>query len=150
MADLEKLFNDHIGLVYYIVGKFKIHESHLDDIIQECLLKLWTCCKEYDSTKNAKFSTFAFVAITNRAISYLTMLRGPSYQHYDLHDVTYDPSFVKRIEFYDQIDQLEKKYKTVIDLKLQGYSNTEVANKLGCCKQLISRVLTKDIRKRFV
>jgi RNA polymerase sigma factor (sigma-70 family) len=58
----EEMVLDNMGLVHKIVGKYNVYDNvnfDYDDLLQEGTIGLMKAIKNFDSSKNNKFSTFA-------------------------------------------------------------------------------------------
>ena len=54
-----KIFEENTGLIGHCMRYFKIHPQDRDVVNQEAAIALINAIREYDSTKNGKFSTYA-------------------------------------------------------------------------------------------
>jgi RNA polymerase sigma factor (sigma-70 family) len=63
---LEKLLQEHEGLIHYIVRRQWSGEAEYADLIQEGRIGLWLAILRYEPERGLAFSTFAGRAIRNR------------------------------------------------------------------------------------
>ena len=79
----QKLIEDNINLVYYVVKKYYPNYLHDEDIIQEGMVGLCKAVNGYDSDKS-KFSTYATQCILNQIRYYFRQ----NSKHYEV--LSYD------------------------------------------------------------
>ena len=158
----DKLIEDNMKLVYYVINKYYPTYMYDEDVIQEGMLGLCQAANTYDSSKT-KFSTYAFHCIRNRLKYYL---RCQS-KHSGLLSLDFDvkcddgnggDSFIDFIvgehdistvgidfeTFYSTLNESEKE---LLDLSFH-YSNTEIAQLLGTTQTNISTKKWK-LRKKW-
>jgi len=137
----EKLVQDHYGLVVTQALSF-LGSSHFDDYIQAGLIGLLKAVRNHDPEKS-KFSTFATVCIRNEIINLERKLNKKSSKH-----VIFNSDFVDKIakakgcENGDSIkellpDILSEEDRFIIKLKLQNYTNKEIADFTSCSKHVL-------------
>jgi len=137
----EKLVQDHYGLVITQALSF-LGGSHFDDYVQAGLIGLLKAVRNHDPEKS-KFSTFATVCIRNAIINLRRKLTKKSARH-----VMFNSDFVDEIaktsgynkessikEFLP--DSLSEEEKFIIKLKLQNYTNKEIADFISCSKNVL-------------
>ena len=137
----EELVQDHYGLVVTQALSF-LGNSHFDDYIQAGLIGLLKAVRNHDPEKS-KFSTFATVCIRNEIINLKRKLTKKSAKH-----VIFDSDFVDEIarakgynnessikEFLP--DFLSEEDRFIIKLKLQNYTNKEIADFMSCSKHVL-------------
>ena len=79
---MNKLFNENLGLVRHLVSKaynrYKDTSTYLEeeDLFQEGLLGLYRATKLYNSSKNVKFSTYAYKAIDSFILRHVIKING--------------------------------------------------------------------------
>lgn len=69
MADIDRVIEDNIGLVYAQLHKF--NRAYDDDAYSYALEALWNAAKTYDASQGVAFSTYASVCIYNGIAGYL-------------------------------------------------------------------------------
>ena len=154
--DKQKLVEDNMNLVYYLINKYYPTFLHDDDVIQEGMLGLCQAASSYDSGR-CKFSTFASVCILNRiryyfresakynsvtvsydreieseeegAISFLDVIEG---------DEDVDLGLINFKMFYESLSVAEKH---LMDL-LVDHNENEIAKILGMSQPNVSRKKT--------
>lgn len=118
---------------------YRIHD--IQDLAQDLLITAWKAIGEFNPLKGCSMKTWV-----NRKMDYRVMeftrkaARCPIRIEYvgSLHDLHL---FVQRYRFYGTVfrmgeiafiyDRLTGRQREILDLKLQGYTNREIAGKLG-------------------
>ena len=69
----EERFFENEGLIYYMIDKFNIPNTHMDyeDLVGEGRLALWKAVVSYKDNKDTAFSTYACNVIKNHLSVYL-------------------------------------------------------------------------------
>ena len=159
MSD-DRLIEDNMKLVYYVVNKYYPTYMHDEDVIQEGMYGLCQAAKNYDPTKT-KFSTYAVVCIKNRLRYYI---KSQS-RHYGVLSTDFDvkgkdggnESFIDFIvgdsdvdtvgvDFKNFYSTLTDNEKRLIDLSLH-YSVTEIGEILGKSAHCVSSHKSKIKQK---
>ena len=169
MNDLtpEMLFEQNVKLAYHICNKCcnKLPEFYViknkQDLIQQALLGLWKACCKYDANKLNEFSTYAGVCIKRSVLNYAEQhfrwRRGDD----QFKTVYLDDEIEDGITFADLIEAPEKNdiswiftddrltslEKHVCILKYEGYTDQEIADKLGYCRAYPNKILKQIGRK---
>lgn len=141
-----------------------------DDLIQHGRLGLHKACKEHNSTKKSSFRTFAIDNIgwsISTECKKESLSRDTSWTFDTIDKVSFDspaPECEAEVatfhdvvgdlvaeEFYNKLEKeqimnslgsiISKRVAEIVELKLQGFNNMEVADKLGVSHQSISRYL---------
>ena len=157
--DIQKLINENINLVYYIVHKYYPTFVDDEDIIQCGMLGLCRAANTWDETKSV-FSTYASMCILNEIKMEFRKRKkhkgvlSLEYEYDDTKDSIVelkdmiigdeDVDYVDVHSIYNQFTPFEKK---IFDYRKMGVTGVEIANKLGCSKQMISKTLRKMKRK---
>ncbi len=159
------------GVMNYICEKFKplvlkhakaffISGGDIDDLIQEGMIGLFKAIMDYDTDSQVTFFHFANLCIKRQIIKAIES--GNRKKHGPLNNyLSIEDSDVEEILFSDdpvtmvieaedttaQIDnlmeQLSPMERRVLDLYLQDYSYTEIADELGKSEKSIDNTLTR-------
>jgi len=169
----DKLVMDNMRLVYYLFGKIHHNEfkySHEDDFKSEGMIGLIKAAKSFDASKGIKFATYATRCINNEFFMYLRKLRkkdGPLVsldspidcegETLTLADVVAvdDNTMDKQLDriFRDEernrfVQKQPERNQRIIEMRLQGMSQNEVAHEMGFSQSYVSRLCQK-IKKQF-
>lgn len=149
-----KLFDDNIGLVYYVISKKYPSRTRDEDFRQIGFMALWRAVLTYNESIS-KFATYAIKCITNEygkecraesmmkrrinneAASYDTMFPD-NYIGKSCPDVVFDIDLRKLLT--------EFQFKACM-LRFHGYTQNEIADILGCTQTHISRTLAESMKK---
>ena len=157
-----RLIEEHLGLVYHMIHTYYPGFIGDEDLVAEGFLALCNAAKVYDESKG-KFSTYACTVILNQFRTYFRtkMKQIPTTSlDYEVKDsdghnttrhelIADDDSFkpfdmVEREMFVDDLSDIEQ---TVVDLILDGCTQSEVAEKLGMSQPTVYRLLRKIKRQ---
>ena len=151
-------FESNMMLVYAVFNRhFYMHREYEEDLIQEGMIGLLKAIEKFDESRGAKFSTYAYTVIRNEMRQYIRrMKRYPEPVSLDepiynqegenitlLHIV---PAEIEEGLTGDQeyvIGLLieagkETGYSNIIDMKLAGISQVDIAKKLGVHPSTVS------------
>ena len=67
---LVKLINENKGLMYQIINKYKTYYDK-DDLYQSTVIGIIKAYNNYDSTRDVKFSTYAYKYMLSEVISFI-------------------------------------------------------------------------------
>lgn len=157
-SERDKLIEDNIKLVYFVLNKYYPTYIHDEDIIQIGMIGLCKAADKYDGDKGT-FSTYAVIVIQNEirrefrnrqkedklnAVSLdLPVLNDDGKEITTLLDTIMgqeDVGFVDIEGYYKTLKPIEKTY---FDLLREGYKPKEVAEILGCSKHNVSRYIRR-------
>lgn len=160
---------DNHNLIYSFLQKYKLS---VDDYYGLAAIGLCKAGSTFDTTKS-NFSTYAYKCMFNTVVCEIrkkTQARTiPEYQivYYqaELNDnnggdtasfINYIPSkenveddVIYRLIFDEYISKLKERDVKIFTLSMDGYNQEEIAKKIGCSKQLISKT-KKKLAKYFV
>lgn len=156
----DKLIEDNMKLVYYVINKY--YPSYLgdEDVVQEGMLGLCRAANNYDPSKT-KFSTYAVICIKHQILYYLrsrSKHNGTLSLDYDVKgeerncepfvnfivgELDVDTVWVDFKTFYSTLTENEK---NIIDLSLY-YSPTEIGEMLGKTMHNVHSTKSKIKRK---
>lgn len=126
--------------LYKSVGQsYRIHD--IQDLAQDLLVTAWKAIKEFNPLKGCSIKTWINLKMDYHIQEHKRKAaRCPIRIEYvgDLHDLYI---FVQRYRFYGTVfkmseiafiyDRLTKRQHEILDMKLQGYTNQEIAERLG-------------------
>lgn len=165
---VEYLIEKHKPLVFYIVNQYKSNSTQFEysELISSGLYGLYKAIMTFNIEKNFKFATYASTCIHNEIrmlfrkarkhrneISIYTELHedfeGNIMTYYDILpdrrvDVQYDNIMVREIYQNIKLTDLEKK---LINLRLEGKTQREIASILDFSQSYVSRLLQKIYKK---
>lgn len=158
--DKNKLIEDNMKLVYYLVKKYYPTFINNDDVIQEGMVGLCMAADSYDESKS-KFSTFASRCILNQIRYYFkanqkhnnvlsldkeTPLEDggvTSFAEYTMGDEDINISSLMFEEFYYDLDDYER---LLLEL-LKVYKDEVVSQRLGISQSTLYSKKRKIMRK---
>lgn len=168
---LRDLFALYRPLMGKIVSKFEIHgmDYRLDreDLLQEAHIALYKAALQYDGSRGAQFSTFAYTVIYravlktveryNRVYSleYKSLDAGnftESWEGYKSPHYYEDPKMAYEIKELEErienfINHLNNEEKTVLNMRQNNKTYTEIGKQLGVNTKHVDYVVQK-IKKR--
>lgn len=172
MSDQEKaeLAERNMPLVWYVVNRYAGATMERDELYSAALFGMAQALSAYDETRGIRFSTFAIVCM-NRAIlgvlrayrkrgpdiSYESQICSPS----DGDEIRYG-SFVcvttircatpddiaTKIVVREFIERLPERSKEILQLRMGGMRQKEIAERIGLSQPQIGRLLA-DMRDRL-
>ena len=172
MSDQEKaeLAEQNMPLVWYVVNRYAGATMGRDELYSAALLGMARALSAYDHTKEVKFSTFAVICMNREILKLLRSAkkRGPdiSYESQicspnDGDEIRYG-SFVcvttircatpddiaTKIVVRDFIERLPERSKEILQLRMGGMRQKEIAERIGLSQPQIGRLLA-DMRDRL-
>lgn len=85
----EELFEKNTLMAYKIANRYRTnYNRYYEDIKQEALLGLWKSCQTYN--ESTKFSTYAYVCISNTINMYIRGLRKHEDHNISIYTLTVD------------------------------------------------------------
>lgn len=142
----DKLIEDNMTLVYYLVKRYYPKFLFDEDIIQCGMVGLVKAAQSWDESKS-KFSSYSSFCILNeirqefiRRSKYSTdtSLEKNVCEHLTLGEVLVGDEDVSEFNLDALYSKLTDKEKEVFDLKLAGYKQKEIAERIGCTQQGVS------------
>ncbi len=133
-------------------------ENEVEDIIQDCFIKLWEKRTSIDSGKNIE--SLVFVILRNRCLNHLKAkqlkmesipfekLKYSELQHlYQLDLIKKEEEKLEEIlwdSFHDAVNSLPEKMKSVfVQCKLQGIKQKDVAKSMGISLKTVEKHISK-------
>lgn len=160
-TEAERLFEDNQKLAMYFLWKHFPAFGNDEDMQQEALLGLWKACITYDPSK-AEFSTWAGYAVRSQigttlrrinkqldAVSLEATIEGTD--GLKLEDIVEEvvPSIcVGYIDLKDFLKTLSGKELTIVQYRIQGFSQDQVSQIVGHSQPYCSRLLNR-VYKRY-
>lgn len=137
---------ENYGLAVDVANRYYFPSNcyGLDDLIQCALLGIAKAHRRYEPNhkpKNTKFSTFATICARNEILKFLKTIKRQPYP--------YRKESVPVIEELWELlpSNLSKRERTVVELKLEDYSNQEIANITGISRQAIPSIIASAYLK---
>lgn len=165
----EELFDNNKRLVYHTYSRHFNSAKNLpykEDILQEGLFRLWKACKLYNPEKNIQFSTFAVTLIYNGMLEFVSRKLEKHTNNISLEEIITvnkdgkpcslqnkltikdDYNDIElRIILRDCFEKLSKEDQKIVLLFWQGYTQREIAVRVGLTQVSVSRRLKKFINK---
>ena len=154
----EKLFHQWTEFAWFLLWRHFPQLALDEDIKQEALLGLWKACRTYDKDKS-QFSTYAAQCILNQVrqvlrkrsyepdiVSLSTPVGGYEEEGLTLENMLEDPvpSIDEGyIDLKDFLRGLNERDKKLIQLRLQGKTQKQIAQEMGLAQSYCSRLITK-------
>lgn len=169
----EALVLRYAWLVRILARPYFLAGGDSEDLIQEGMLGLLKAVREYDSSKNASFRTYAEVCIRNRLFSairtaardkHIPLNQSVPFEHSQLQELT-DRAIVQAFSKADNPEtlllqkeahgelmgiieaSLSKLERAVLELYLQGLSYSEIATEAGCSVKSVDNAVQRIRRK---
>lgn len=150
IVNRQKLFEDNLNLVYFVIRKYYPNLIYDEDIIQCARIGLWQASESWEEGKS-KFSTYATKCIRNAlSVEFRQRNRQPKCismetERYTNHGTTYtiadslvgqeDIDYVDIDSVYTKLNQKERE---ILKLYEAGLTMKEIGERLGCSKQAVS------------
>ncbi|KRU24041.1 RNA polymerase sigma-70 factor [Clostridium sporogenes] len=163
---------EYLGFVHSITNKrykqFK-HKYSYEDLFQEGYVGLMKAANRFDSTRGAKFSTYAYPYVDGQILRMIESdkwygknreerLEGVAPYSLDApigeadNEITYIDSIgnydfnFEKIEIKTVIDILPEKLKKIIVMYyMQSFTQVEIARKIGCSKSNVSVLMRETL-----
>lgn len=161
MTNTEQLLEQYNGLITYHMKKnfswVKSWDACADDIKQEGIIALWRAIEEYDESKGVPFTPYASIcvyrAMRNFAYQELKHRQCGSYDYENLNIdyfdfqslTTSDTQF--NVYIQDFLSTLTKRELEVVQLRIAGYNNREIGDKLSISRERVRQLLKSSKAK---
>src|SRR5690606_29443173 len=144
--DEEAMVKEHQGLVHMVARRYRIPKGvDYEDLVQVGMIGLLEAIREFDPSLGFKFSTFAVPRINARIYKHIRVLSAAKrkgnvisietvvYDDVSLFEIIEEPSAnVEDQAVANYIrDQLLKKEPKIVQMKLSGYTQEEIAREIG-------------------
>lgn len=155
----EEIFNKNIKIAYKVAYKYQNCGIEFDELEQLCLLGLWKAIITYRKESSA-LSTYAYSVIRNEICMYLRKNKKHALNKH-LSDIVVDNitleeviaddndhmgELERKIYIEDYIKKLKKaslKERKIIDLKIKGATQQDIAKILNISQPQVSRTIKK-------
>ncbi len=164
---INKMFKSQSNLEYTASSR----GFQKEDIYQVGMIGLWKAVKTFNESKGRKFSTYATRCIRNEIHNEIIIKRYMNDTPMDLDEhsrvkltiakdiddvkvkkyersTKFDSDVVHKLLFKKHINKLSDKELTIVDMKMKGYTQDEIAEKFGCSRQNIG-VMSKKMKEKM-
>jgi RNA polymerase sigma-70 factor (family 1) len=146
------LYDNYYASLCCFSAHFLEHGEEAEDIIQDVFLRLWNSTATFNSIE--ALTSFLYVSVKNAS---LNATRNQTKFCHNVEELTYieakDKTVVQMIieeEFYRQIylelNKLSAERRSIIMLSIEGYSNKEIADKMGISVNTVKTLKLKTYR----
>jgi RNA polymerase sporulation-specific sigma factor len=154
----ENLIIENLKYVYYVLHKEFPWLAFDEDVYQEGCVGLIKAARTFNSDKS-QFSTHAYLAIKHAILIHIRKLtaqkRTPEHANISLNDIPVDIGNEDKafhqleceIVLNDLLQKCNKKERLVIERRLLGYTQKEIAKMLGTWQSYVNRIEKSAIRK---
>ena len=127
----KKLAEENVNLIWFFIGKQtkkgKLESHELDDLSGHLMMHYCFACESYDPTRNIKFSTYAFKALSSAIIAYRTYNKKfyDRFITFDYSGIGEDSTFTEPVvknEVHREID-FEKIEDLFINAELNSFEH---------------------------
>lgn len=132
------LYDHYSHALLGIILKIVKDEAEAENLLQDCFVKIWKNCHQYDSTKGRLFTWLLNIA-RNTALNFLRSAH--LFEHVEIQQadapvytdkLTVEITHLNYIGINETVQLLDPKLKQVIDLIYYlGYTQQEVSQKLN-------------------
>ncbi len=158
----QELFNANMDLAYFILHKYFPWYGNDEDAKQICLMGLWKACEKFDPNKGYAFSTFAARVILNqmrmflrderkrnkiRYVDNITYFEGEQFDVIDSIPDKYEGEVSLSFCFKELSEKLNEREIKVLQMKIKGYNQIEIAKKLNTSQPTVARCLQRIVSK---
>ena len=146
----EEMLHRYRGLLFTLCSRFRHRGLDTDDLIQEATIALWRARERLLSLSGAPQAALTWKIARNAVVDTLRRIEDNETlpESYDQREE--DRSLVE--ELHEVIAQLDEPDRTIVTMKLEGYSYKEIAQELEMTEKNVSvrLVRVKDtIRKEM-
>lgn len=165
-AAIAEVLSRNKGLVNKIARSYYLVGGDLEDLIQEGMIGLYRAIKNYDPSRNNKFSTLAYICIRHqiqasvkKANSHNNQVLSKAYPILDQSDdedaeivlpsdlPTPDNQLMLQETIKEKVDKinsvLSPHEQEIFNLYMQGYNNSDMAKLSGRPRKSIDNALTR-------
>lgn len=158
----QKLINENMNLVYFVINKYHPSLRGDDDIIQAGMLGLCMAAENFDESK-AQFSTYASSCISAQIVQEIRNRKKHNGVYsldyeYDtdedtvtMSDVIEGENDLDIMEFTNIsafIDTLNERECKIFEMRKQGMTTTQIGKVIGLSQQRVSKIL-RTIRLKW-
>lgn len=150
MNNFSKLYEEYYTAVYKYFRK-KVGENDAEDLTQQTFVKLlaWIGCIDQIRSKKAMIFKVANSVLCDYLRKKQLLEKAISAVSFDeLYNYTDNYDFTNEIEASTYLNKLSKREKKIVELKIEGYTSTEIGKKLNLSASTVRTYLEK-IRKKL-
>ncbi|MCT1530941.1 sigma-70 family RNA polymerase sigma factor [Sphingobacterium daejeonense] len=144
-----------------IYASRRIKAEHAEDIVHDVFLKIWN--NRHQLRMDERFASYLFKALRSRIIDFMARDKNAkkylesieSYSYYISSDKTDEKirseNFMEKI--YQLLERYGPKYQIILTMRMEGYSNQEIADELGITEKTVrnqSWTLMKILRSKLL
>ena len=158
----QELFDANIDLAYFILHKYFPWYANDEDAKQICLIGLWKACEKFEPDKGYTLSTYAVKVIKNYMLNFLrderkrnkikyvdsiTYFEGEQFDVIDSIPDKYEGEVSLSFCFKELSEKLSERETQVLQMKIKGYNQIEIAKKLNTSQPTVARCLQRIVSK---
>lgn len=150
MNIFSKLYEEYYTAVYKYFRK-KVGENDAEDLTQQTFVKLlaWIGCIDQIRSKKAMIFKVANSVLCDYLRKKQLLENAISTVSFDeLYNYTDNYDFTNEFEASTYFNNLSKREKKIVELKIEGYNSTEIGKKLNLSASTVRTYLEK-IRKKL-
>lgn len=147
-----------LPLVRSRANAFREKGVESDDLVQEGLIGLLSAIRSYDESRGASFETFAYICITNRMKSAISLAKKRTDtvsldESQESPDVKADPQEIVLSDdaaekwFENAVKKLSALEEKVLKLYLSGYSYRQIAAAVDASEKTVDNALCRAKNK---
>jgi RNA polymerase sigma factor (sigma-70 family) len=115
-----------------VTESHKTRKQYVDDIVGDCVLKIWSSLPSYNKNKSS-FTTWAHTVVTN-------MWKNASRNRFNKQEMALyelngygaeSPNIVERLDLKIAISKLSEEDQAIVKYNLEGCTQTEIGEKIG-------------------
>jgi len=151
----EQIYRRYGGLMYHVADNILHNSQDAEDAVQNAFLRIIKCFSRFQNAPARDLAPQIVVIAKNEAISILRKKRDAAPLEDWECSAEVAPSAVSYHALVESFTRLPQTYRAVMEMKLlSGYSDGEIAAKLGLSKTAVStrisrgRQLLRDIVER--
>lgn len=152
---------DRYKMAMLVYASKRVSIDVAEDIVHDVFVKLWNNRKNIEFSN--KFTGYLFTSLRNLIIDFIAkdnrkQLYIDSLEKFALHysydradDKLREELFLKNIHYL--LKNFSEQYISVFELRFQGYSNSEIASKLGLSEKTVRNkysILTNYLKKNIL
>ena len=138
----QELILKHLGLALTHSKKFKTTTVvDKDDYLQIALMALLKAIRKHNPSK-AQLQTFAWPIIINSLITEYNKAVNKN-----LQNISKEPSYESDMSIFDLLPKLNEQEEKIIQYRIEGYNNREIASFLDISQETIRDTLTRVYMK---
>lgn len=149
--ETNKLIEDNMNFVYYLVKKYYPDFLFDEDIIQCGMVGLVKAAQTWESGRTTFLSYSSYCILNEIRQEFIrrskyqtdTSLEKNVCEHLTLGEVLVGDQDVSEFKVDTLLSKLTEKEKAVFELKTAGYKQKEIAEKIGCTQQGVSYCLSR-------